>query len=282
MLYEKIMAAEKFIRTQTDMVPHFGIVLGTGLGQLAESIETEVAIDYSDIPNFPVSTVKGHAGKLIFGKLSGVPVVAMAGRFHYYEGYSLQEATLPIRVMKFLGATHLIVSNAAGSTNADYELGDIVFINDHINLLPDNPLRGPNDERLGVRFPDMLHAYDKEMIAFAKSVAEKNNIRTHEGVYVAMSGPNFETPAEYNFIHVIGGDLAGMSTVPEVIVGKHMGMKIFALSMVTDKGFPKEEIKEITHEDVLKIANTSAPKMQLVVEEVIRNSDGRPSKKSQK
>ena len=274
MLYDQIKAAEKYIRQRTSLVPQFGIVMGSGLGQLADDIEAEETIKYSDIPHFPVSTVVGHAGHLIFGKLSGVPVVAMAGRFHYYEGYSLQEVTLPIRVMKSLGAEKLILSNAAGSVNPTHQLGDLVFIKDHINLLPDNPLRGPNDERLGLRFPDMLHAYDKEMLHYAVKVAKENNIPAHTGVYIAMPGPNFETPAEYNFLHIIGGDLAGMSTVPEVLVGRHAGMKIFAASLVTDLGYPLENIREISHKEVLEVSNKAAPYMRLVVRKLVERFSG--------
>ncbi len=269
MLYDQIKEAEQFIRQRTSVIPRFGIVLGSGLGRLVDDIDADEVIDYKAIPHFPVSTVEGHAGQLILGTLSGVPVVAMAGRFHYYEGYSLKEATLPIRVMKALGATHLLLSNAAGTVNPDHELGDIVFIKDHINLLPDNPLRGPNDKRLGVRFPDMLHTYDQGMLDYAVLVATENNIKAHVGIYAALSGPNYETPAEYNFLHIIGSDLAGMSTVPEVLVGRHAGMKIFAASMVTDKGFPKEAIREISHDDVLKVSAATEPYMRLVIRKLV-------------
>ena len=271
MQYNKIKEAVQYIRQHTQLIPQFGIVMGSGLGQLAEDIEAEEIIKYKDIPHFPASTVLGHAGHLIFGKISGVPVVAMAGRFHYYEGYSVQEVTLPIRVMKSLGANTLLLSNAAGSVNPAHKLGDLVFIKDHINLLPDNPLRGPNDERLGVRFPDMLHAYDPALLDFAVKVANENNITAYTGVYVAMSGPNFETPAEYNYLHLIGGDLAGMSTVPEVLVGRHAGMKIFAASMVTDMGYPMEAIREISHEEVLAVSERAAPNMRLVVKRLVEN-----------
>ena len=270
MLYDRIKQATDFIRQRTSLVPRFGIVMGSGLGQLADDIEVETAIDYTAIPHFPVSTVSGHAGRLLLGQLSGVPVVAMAGRFHYYEGYSMQEVTLPIRVMKMLGASHLVLSNAAGSVNPVYELGDIVFISDHINLIPGNPLRGPNDERLGIRFPDMLHTYDQAMLDVGRAIARHRGINAHTGVYAAMPGPNFETPAEYNYLHIIGADLAGMSTVPEVLVGRHAGMKIFALSMVTDKGFPMEAIREISHEEVLSVSEKAAPNVRLVVRELVK------------
>ena len=274
MLYDQIKQASAYIRSRTSLVPRFGIVLGSGLGQLAEDIEAEVVIDYQHIPHFPTSTVAGPSGRLILGHISGVAVVAMAGRFHYYEGYSLQQVTLPIRLMKELGATCLILSNAAGSVHPAHELGDIVFIKDHINLLPDNPLRGPNDSRLGVRFPDMLHAYDKSMLDFAVKVAKENNIPAHVGVYAAMPGPNFETPAEYHYLHTIGADLAGMSTVPEVLVGRHAGMRIFAASMVTDKGYPMEAIREISHQEVLEVSQKAAPNMRLVVREIVKKFAG--------
>ncbi|HHM21724.1 MAG TPA: purine-nucleoside phosphorylase [Bacteroidetes bacterium] len=273
MLYEKIKEAEKCIRRHTPLIPRFGIVMGSGLGELANDIEAGAIIDYKDIPHFPVSTVSGHAGQLILGQLAGVPVVAMAGRFHYYEGYSMQEVTLPIRVMKSLGATRLILSNAAGSVNPDHQLGDLVFIKDHINLMPDNPLRGPNDERLGIRFPDMLHAYNTEMLRAAIAIAKANNIRAHTGIYAALTGPNFETAAEYRFLHTIGADLAGMSTVPEVLVGRHAGMEIFAASLVTDKGYPLSELHTISHEEVLAVSEKAAPKMRLVVRELIRSAE---------
>ncbi|MEZ4933068.1 MAG: purine-nucleoside phosphorylase [Saprospiraceae bacterium] len=270
MQYNKIKEAEKYIRQRTSLIPQYGIVMGSGLGQLAEDIMAEEIIAYKDIPHFPASTVSGHAGHLIFGKIEGVPVVAMAGRFHYYEGYSLQEVTLPIRVMKSLGVKKLILSNAAGSVNPQHALGDLVFIKDHINLLPDNPLRGPNDDRLGVRFPDMLHAYDPDMLNAALSIAKNNGITAHVGVYAAMPGPNFETPAEYNYLHLIGADLAGMSTVPEVLVGRHAGMRIFAASLVTDLGYPPEAIREISHEEVLAVSQAAAPNMRLVVRELVK------------
>jgi len=269
MLYDQINEAKNYIRQRTSIVPRFGIVLGSGLGALVDDIVAEAVIPYKSIPHFPNSTVEGHAGELVLGTLSTVPVVAMAGRFHYYEGYSLRKATLPIRVMKALDATHLLLTNAAGTVNPAHELGDLVFIRDHINLLPDNPLRGPNDERLGVRFPDMLHAYDREMLEYAQEIARENKIPAHVGIYAALQGPNFETPAEYDYLHRIGTDLAGMSTVPEVLVGRHAGLKIFAASMVTDKGFPKEAIKEIDHDEVLSISAAAGPNLRLVFRKII-------------
>jgi purine-nucleoside phosphorylase len=269
MLYEQIQEATKFIRRHTTLNPKAGITLGTGLSGLAEDIEREAVIDYQDIPHFPVSTVQSHQGKLIFGKLAGVPVVAMAGRFHYYEGYSMQQVTFPVRVMKSLGIERLIISNAAGSTNSAIEAGDLVFIEGHINLQPENPLRGTNDERLGVRFPDLLHTYDREMLDQASTIAKNYGICAHRGVYVGLQGPNLETPAEYNFLHKIGGDVVGMSTVPEVLVAKHAGMKIFVVSVVSNKCYPIEEIRETTVEDVIAVVQGSEPKVSLLVKELI-------------
>lgn len=265
MLYNQIQEALAFIRSRTDFKPATGIILGTGLSQLADEIDVAESIDYKDIPHFPVSTVASHAGKLILGHLAGTPVVAMAGRFHYYEGYSMQQVTFPVRVMKALGIGRIIISNAAGSTNAAIEAGDLVFIKDHINLLPDNPLRGPNDDRLGVRFPDLLKTYDREILDQARKIAAKNNIKAHTGVYASLPGPNLETPAEYNFLHRIGGDVVGMSTVPEVLAAKHAGLKVFVVSVVSNKCFPIEELTETTLEEVIDVVNRASPKLALVV-----------------
>lgn len=269
MLYEQIRQAVQFIRTHTDRTPRVGIVLGTGLSQLAAEIEAETVIDYSKIPHFPVSTVQSHAGKLIFGKLGGVDVAAMAGRFHYYEGYTMQQVTFPIRVFKALGVEVILISNAAGSTNAAIEAGDLVFIRDHINLQADNPLRGPNDERLGPRFPDMLQAYDPGLIRRALEVANKHDIRAHTGVYVGLQGPNLETPAEYEFLHRIGGDVVGMSTVPEVLVARHAGMKVLVVSVVSNKCYPLEEIRETSVEDVISMVEKTAPKLRMLAKELM-------------
>ncbi len=257
------------MRSKTNVKPKVGIILGSGLGGLVNDIEGAQSIGYQDIPHFPASTVKGHAGKLVFGELAGVTVMAMAGRFHYYEGYSMQQLTFPVRVMKALGVELLIVSNAAGSVNADIEAGDLMFIRDHINLQADNPLRGPNDERLGVRFPDMLHAYDPALLDQASAIAQANGIRAHRGVYVALQGPNLETPAEYEFMHRIGADVVGMSTVPEVIVARHAGMRVFAVSVVSNKSYPISTIKETSHEDVLEMVGKAAENLSLVVKELL-------------
>ena len=270
MLYDQIQETVQFIRSKTNFQPEFGIILGTGLGQLTDDIEVVFEILYADIPNFPISTVQGHQSKLIFGKLAGKNIVAMAGRFHFYEGYSMQQVTFPVRVLKFLEIKKLIISNVSGSTNAAYNAGDIVFIKDHINLQPENPLRGNNDERLGSRFPDMLKTYDRKLNAMALEIAKQNKITAHEGIYVALAGPNLETPAEYQFLHRIGGDLVGMSTVPEVLVARHMSLPVFVLSIVSNKCFPIEEITETTVEEVIQMANEVQPKMSIIVKEMLK------------
>lgn len=269
-MLEKIKQTVDFLKGKTNSSPKFAIILGTGLGNLAEQIEVDVKLPYTEIPNFPQSTVQGHGGNLIFGKLSGVDVVALQGRFHYYEGYSLQEATFPVRVFKLLGVDTLLLSNASGGTNKNFSIGDLMIIEDHINLLPDNPLRGKNIDELGPRFPDMSEPYKKEMIALAEQIASKNNIKIQKGVYAALSGPTYETPAEYKWMSIIGADAVGMSTVPEVIVAKHMSMKCFAISVITDLGVDGK-IVEISHEEVQKAASASEPKMTLIFKELIAN-----------
>lgn len=273
MLYEQIQESTNFIRTKTDFQPTIGIILGTGLGSLVEEIEVEIEIPYHEIPHFPESTVKSHKSKMVFGMLGGKRVVAMAGRFHYYEGYSMKQVTFPVRVMKFLGIEQLIVSNVSGSTNQHIFAGDIVFLKDHINLQPENPLRGVNDERLGPRFPDMMRVYDREWNQRAMAIAAENNIRTHEGIYVCLPGPNLETPAEYNFLHRIGGDLVGMSTIPEVIVARHMEVPVFALSVVSNQCYPSEILTETTIEEVIALGNKTAPKMCFIVKELIKEME---------
>ena len=272
-LYDHIQEAVAHIRTLTDFQPQTGIILGTGLGSLTDDMLIACEIDYKDIPHFPLSTVESHKGKLVFGYLEGKAVVTMAGRFHYYEGYSMQQVTFPVRVMKFLGIDTIYITNVAGSTNSDIEAGDLVFVRDHINLQPENPLRGSNDERLGVRFPDMLATYDKALIANALNISKKNNIQAHTGVYVALQGPNLETPAEYNFINTIGGDLVGMSTVPEVLVARHSGLRIMVISLVSNKCFPIEDIKETTLESVIAIAHQAELKMRLVIRKLLNDGE---------
>lgn len=247
--------------------PEWGIILGTGLGRLADEIEIDHSLEYADIPDFPVSTVESHKGRLIFGRLAGRKVVAMQGRFHYYEGYSMQQITFPVRIMKWLGIQRLVVSNASGGVNPNFEVGDLMIINDHINLLP-NPLIGPNNDSIGPRFPDMSQTYDRGMIAAAVDIAKRMNIRYQSGCYVALSGPALETPAEYRYIRTIGGDAVGMSTVPEVIVARHMSIPCFAVSIITDLGVDGK-IKEVSLDDVLAAANAAEPKMTALIRELI-------------
>ena len=271
MLYNQIQEAVQFIQTKTNFTPKIGVILGTGLSSLSDEIEVECEIPYKDIPHFPESTVQSHKSKLVFGTLSGQKVVAMAGRFHYYEGYTMKQVTFPVRVMKFLGIETIFISNASGSTNANIDAGDIVFIKDHINLQPENPLRGVNDERLGPRFPDMLHTYDKALIAKGIQVAAEQGIEVHQGIYVGLQGPNLETPAEYNYLHTIGGDLVGMSTVPEVIVARHMNLAVMVISVVSNKCYPIEEITETTVEEVIKVVENSGAKMRVLVKNLLKN-----------
>jgi len=267
-MLEKINHTASFIRQQTDFRPDFGIVLGSGLGGLVNEISVQQTLDYSSIPNFPVSTVKGHSGKLFFGTLGGKKVMALQGRFHYYEGYSMQEVTFPVRVMKALGVKRLILSNASGGMNPEYQVGDVVIISDHINLMPSNPLIGKNMDELGPRFPDMSEAYNKEMITLAKKIAGKKNIRSHTGVYAGVPGPCFETPAEYRYLRNIGADIVGMSTVPEVIVARHGEMDCFGISIVTDLG-GFDEVQKISHEEVLQVANAAEGKMTAIIRDLI-------------
>jgi len=263
-----IKQADEFIRGKTKFVPQIGIILGTGLGTLAEGIKVEAKISYKEIPFFPISTVESHAGWLIFGELSGKKVVAMQGRFHYYEGYNMKQVTFPVRVMKALGAKVLLVSNACGGLNPLFEAGDIMAITDHINLLGSNPLFGPNDDSLGPRFPDMCACYDPELIALAENVALNLGIRLQKGVYVAVAGPNLETAAEYRFLRTIGADVVGMSTVPEVIVARHQDMKVLGFSLITDMGLP-DALKPTNLAEILKTAAKSEPLLKRIMSQVI-------------
>lgn len=263
-----IQEAVSFIQSKTQVQPDFGIILGTGLGGLVKEIEIIDEIPYEQIPNFPVSTVESHKGRLIFGMLGGKKVMAMQGRFHYYEGYSLQEVTFPVRVMKLLGIQKLFVSNASGGVNPDFEVGEIMIINDHINMFPGNPLIGKNLDELGPRFPDMSDPYDQNMIDKAIEIAAKNNIKVSQGVYLGLTGPTLETPAEYKFVRVLGADAVGMSTVPEVIVARHMEIPTFAISIITDLGVPGK-IKKVSVQDVIEVASRQEPKMTLIMKELI-------------
>lgn len=267
-MLEKIRQTAGYIRTIVAELPKTGIILGTGLGELVNHIEIIKEINYTDIPNFPVSTVEGHSGKLIFGNLGGKYVMAMQGRFHYYEGYDMKEVTFPVRVMKELGVERLFVSNAAGGMNKEFKVGDIMIITDHINLFPENPLRGKNFEELGTRFPAMTEAYSHRLIDMADKIAEEQGIRVMHGVYVGTAGPTFETPAEYEFFRVIGGDAVGMSTVPEVIVANHAGMEVFGISVITDLG-GKDVTDVPTHEEVQKAAIQAQPYMTKIMKELV-------------
>lgn len=259
--------ADHLKRVTNGFTPESGVILGSGLSGLADSIHIAHAIAYKDIPEFPVSTVEGHPGKLIFGTLGGRPVVVMQGRFHYYEGWSMQEVVLPVRVMKLLGIQRLLVSNACGGVNPAHDVGDLLIITDHINLFP-NPLIGPNLDELGPRFPDMSEAYDPTMIEQAKAIAERNGITVREGVYVGLTGPTLETPAEYRYVRAIGGDVVGMSTVPEVIAARHMGIPCFGMSVITDMGVDGR-IEKTTHAIVQNVANSVSPKLTRIFTELI-------------
>ena len=269
-MLEKIKATANFIKERIKATPEIGIILGTGLGGLANEIEILESLPYNEIPDFPVSTVEGHAGRLIYGKLGNKEVLAMQGRFHYYEGYSMKELTFPVRVMKFVGVTHLFVSNASGGLNPDWHVGDIVLINDHINFFSEHPLHGKNENELGPRFPDMSKVYDERLRNKAKLIALENNISVKEGIYIGVQGPTFETPAEYKMFRVLGGDVIGMSTVPEVIVARHMGIRVFGISIITDSGVPGE-IVEISHEEVQQVAMKAEPKMTRIMKELIES-----------
>lgn len=266
-MLDKINQTVAYIKGKVTIAPEVGIILGTGLGGLVREIEKQEIIDYKDIPNFPVSTVEGHSGRLIFGYLGGKQVVAMQGRFHFYEGYDMKQVTFPVRVMKFLGIKQLFVSNASGGVNPDFEIGDLMIINDHINLMP-NPLIGPNISELGPRFPDMHKTYDPALMTLAKEVAAANGIKLQQGCYVGTTGPTFETPKEYVYFRIIGGDTVGMSTVPEVIVARHMNMPVFAMSIITDLGVPGK-IVEVSHEEVQKVGAMAEQKMTLIMKQML-------------
>jgi len=267
-MLKQIEESVSYVRGLHAEPPEFGIILGTGLGGLAKEIEIETSIEYDDIPHFPVSTVETHHGRLLFGRLSGKNVVAMQGRFHYYEGYSMQQVTFPVRVMKFLGIKKLFISNAAGGLNPDYQISDLMIIEDHINLLPQNPLTGKNEDEVGLRFPDMSDPYDEEMIEKAKGFAAKEGLRCHHGVYVSVPGPNLETKAEYKYLRIIGADAVGMSTVPENIAARHMGIPCFAISVITDLGVPGK-FHKVSIEEVIEAAAVAEPGMTHIIKELI-------------
>jgi purine-nucleoside phosphorylase len=271
-MLENIESTARYIKSRIgDFEPEVGIILGTGLGGLVKEIEVEKQLMYSNIPDFPISTLEFHSGKLIFGTLAGIKVVAMQGRLHYYEGYNMQQITFPVRVLKYLGIKTLFVSNASGSLNPNFKKGDLMVIADHINLQPQNPLVGRNNTELGPRFPDMSQPYQRSLIDKALTIAQANNITCHKGVYVAVTGPNLETKAEYNYLKIIGGDAVGMSTVPEVIVANHMSLPVFAISVLTDEGFT-EVLEPVSLEEIIKVAEEAEPKLTLILKELIAGS----------
>ena len=267
-MLEMLKETVKFIKDKIDFEPEIGIVLGTGLGGLVDVIEEVGTVKYEDIPNFPISTVEGHAGQLMFGYISGKKVVAMQGRFHYYEGYKMQDLAIPVRTMKLLGVKTLLLSNAAGGMNPNFKVGDVMLITDHINMMGTNPLIGKNDDDFGPRFPDMSAVYDKALIEKADKIAKQQGLQVQRGVYMAVTGPTFETPAEYKYMHIMGADAVGMSTVPEAIVARHTGMKCFALSIITDLGV-EGIVEEVSHEEVLKVANAAEAKMTGIIKQLL-------------
>lgn len=267
-MWEKVQETVDFIIEKTNFKPEYGVILGSGLGSFTEDIDIKYILEYSTIPNFPVSTVQGHKGALVFGTIGTKNVVAMQGRFHYYEGYDMKQVTFPVRVMKHLGIEKLIVSNASGGVNPKYKVGSVVIIKDHINLMPEHPLRGKNDERFGERFVNMSEPYSKAMIDKAKQIANTLNIEVHDGVYLGLQGPTFETLAEYKMVKILGADCVGMSTVPEVIVARHMNMQCFGLSVITDMG-DEENIDEVNHQEVLKAAKQAEPHVRNLIKELI-------------
>ena len=267
-MLEQVQETVSFIKEKTNFTPEYGVILGSGLGSFTDDIQIEFTLPYAEIANFPGSTVQGHKGALVFGTIGTKKVVAMQGRFHFYEGYSMKEVTFPVRVMKYLGVEKLIVSNASGGVNSNYNVGDIVLIKDHVNMMPEHPLRGKNDDRFGPRFVNMSESYSKNMIAKAKELAKKLNIEVKDGIYLGLQGPTFETLAEYKMVKNIGADCVGMSTVPEVIVARHMEMETFGLSVITDMG-NEENIETISHDEVLEAAKSAEPKVRLLIRELI-------------
>lgn len=267
-MWELVQETVSYIKNKTNFTPEYGVILGSGLGSFTDDIKIEFTLPYHDIPNFPVSTVEGHKGALVFGTVGEKKVVAMQGRFHYYEGYTMQEVTFPVRVMKYIGVTKLIVSNASGGVNPKYKVGSIAVITDHINMMPEHPLRGKNDPRFGPRFVNMSEPYSLPMIAKVKDIAQKAGIEVFDGVYLGLQGPTFETLHEYKMVKTIGADCVGMSTVPEVIVARHMELETFGISVITDIG-SEEHLESISHEEVLKAANAAEPHVRHLIKELI-------------
>ena len=269
-MWNQVQETVNFIKEKTNFSPEYGVILGSGLGSFTDDIQIEFSLSYSEIPNFPVSTVQGHKGALVFGTIGSKKVVAMQGRFHFYEGYSMKEVTFPVRVMKYLGVEKLIVSNASGGVNINYKVGDIALITDHINLMPEHPLRGINDERFGPRFVNMSEPYSRKMIEKAKNLAKKLHIEVKEGVYLGLQGPTFETLSEYRMVKILSADCVGMSTVPEVIVARHMDLEVFGISVITDIG-NEDSIGTITHAEVLEAAQKAEPNVRNLIKELILN-----------
>jgi purine-nucleoside phosphorylase len=269
-MWEQVQETVSYIKERIDFIPEYGVILGSGLGSFTDEIKVEFTLPYNEIPNFPVSTVQGHKGALVFGTIGDKKVVAMQGRFHFYEGYSMTEVTFPVRVMKFLGVEKLVVSNASGGVNPSYKVGSIVMITDHINMTPEHPLRGKNDERFGPRFVNMSEPYSQKMIAKVTELAKGLNITVHEGIYLGLQGPTFETLAEYKMVKILGADCVGMSTVPEVIVARHMDLETFGISVITDMG-NEESIGTISHDEVLEAAKEAEPKVRSLIKELILN-----------
>ncbi|MNF37390.1 Purine nucleoside phosphorylase 1 [compost metagenome] len=267
-MWEKVQETVSYIKNRTNFSPEYGVILGSGLGSFTDDMQVAFTLPYDEIPNFPVSTVQGHKGALVFGTIGDKKVVAMQGRFHFYEGYSMKEVTFPVRVMKYLGVGKLIVSNASGGVNPNYKVGSIVIIKDHINMAPEHPLRGKNDERFGPRFVNMSEPYSRKMIAKAKEIAVDLNIEVHDGIYLGLQGPTFETLAEYRMVKILGADCVGMSTVPEVIVARHMDVETFGVSVITDMG-DEENIDTVSHDEVLEAAKKAEPKVRNLIKELI-------------
>lgn len=269
-MWNLVQETVSFIKEKTNFIPEYGVILGSGLGSFTDDIQIEFTLPYGEIPNFPVSTVQGHKGALVFGTIGNKKVVAMQGRFHFYEGYSMQEVTFPVRVMKFLGVEKLIVSNASGGVNPIYKVGDIIIIKDHINMMPEHPLRGKNEDRFGPRFVNMSEPYSKKMIFKAKELAQKLNVEVKDGIYLGLQGPTFETLSEYRMVKKLGADCVGMSTVPEVIVARHMDLECFGLSIITDMG-DEDNIESVSHDEVLEAAKKAEPKVRSLIKELILN-----------
>jgi purine-nucleoside phosphorylase len=269
-MWNQVQETVSYIKSKTNFAPEYGVILGSGLGGFTDDIQIDFTLPYSEIPNFPISTVEGHKGALVFGTIGTKKVVAMQGRFHFYEGYSMKEVTFPVRVMKYLGIKKVIVSNASGGVNPNYKVGSIVIIKDHINMMPEHPLRGKNDERFGPRFVNMSEPYSKSMIVKAKELAQKLNIEVQDGIYLGLQGPTFETLSEYRMVKILGADCVGMSTVPEIIVARHMDMECFGISVITDMG-DEDNIEEVNHAEVLKAAVLAEPSVRNLIKELIKS-----------